>query len=399
MVGSRGEHNNSSLPQPRFLPAAAVAVVAAGLIAGLLLIGSPTGGPSGPGPTAPTAAGPAATAASSPAATSPTASQRPTRPGSSPDATSEPAPSPTPAPDAWTAVTLPPLERIAELRPQRSDAAGVAIDSAFTLISTGGDDPTALAARLTVTPPLELDVAAGRTASSVTIRPRPALTPGRVYRFELRTAAGALAGSWAFQAQSPLQVVTTLPGDQVTGVPTRTGIEVTFDQDGVGSIKPFFSITPAVHGRFEQHGRTQVFVPDELKRATVYTVTIRRGVARTGSEVRLERDVRFQFETAGPETGEQRVSVLRQVVESGPDERPVLGVLLDVRSDDDDDPEPSQRTTVPVSVYRIPTLGAAVRDLRLLLDAPAWTASADIGLSTAGLTRVLRFTGRLGPVA
>ena len=83
----------------------------------------------------------------------------------------------------------------------------------------------------------------------------PPDAPGQGYRFTLRAEDGTIAGSWAFQARAPLHVVSVLPGDKTTGVPVTTGIEVTFDQDAAADMGPFFTISPAVGGRFERHAR------------------------------------------------------------------------------------------------------------------------------------------------
>ena len=59
------------------------------------------------------------------------------------------------------------------------------------------------------------------------------------------------------------------------------------------------SIEPATKGRFEQHERTVVFVPDRpLKPATIYTVTVSRGVSVGATGEASDVETRFRFETA-----------------------------------------------------------------------------------------------------
>ena len=94
------------------------------------------------------------------------------------------------------------------------------------------------------------------------IVPQTPLTPGAAYHFTLHAGDGTTVGSWAFQAHQPLRIVTTLPEDTQTDVPLATGVEVTFDQDGVVDPASHFSIKPAVAGRSETHGRVLSFVPD-----------------------------------------------------------------------------------------------------------------------------------------
>ena len=116
------------------------------------------------------------------------------------------------------------------------------------------------------------------------------LDEGQLYRFRLIGPTGALGGTWAYQTQSPLEIVTTLPGDRSIDVPIDTGIEVTFDQDGVADIAGHFRIQPEVPGRFELHQfRTWVFVPEQqLQPSTAYRVTVSPGIGMTGSDQVLE---------------------------------------------------------------------------------------------------------------
>ena len=134
----------------------------------------------------------------------------------------------------------------------------------------------------------------------VRLTPDAPLTPGTVYRFALPDPDGRTLDSWAFQAAQPLSVIETLPEDHESGGPLDSGIEITFDQDGVTDAASHVTISPKSAGRFEQHGRVLVFVPDRLKPRTVYTVTVAKGVTAPHRANRHAHDVRFQFETTNP---------------------------------------------------------------------------------------------------
>src|SRR3989337_1131133 len=124
-------------------------------------------------------------------------------PTTTPIAGGTPSPSPPPIAGDWSALgDLPPIEPAATLTPDRADRAGIAPDTTFTL------------------------------ASMTTVS----------------GADGALAGALAFQVKGPLHVVTTLPADRSNGVPVSTGIELTFDQDGVIDAASHFAIQPQVEG-------------------------------------------------------------------------------------------------------------------------------------------------------
>lgn len=382
-------------PPPRRVVTAAAGIGAVLLVAvlasaqpgarpsGSIATPAPTGTPEDFGSPSAVAAASATAAGSAPAATSTSTA------GASP--TPAPSPAPTSA-TTWASIVLPPIQLAAELTADDQDAAGLALDTTFTLRSLTGTPAMELAARVETQPFLALRAELGADATTVRLRPAEPLAPGTSYRFLLRGTSGALLGSWAFQAKQPLHVVSTLPGNESTGVPLDTGIEITFDQDGVTAAADHFAIEPAVRGRFEQHDRTLVFVPaSDLAAETVYTVTVRRGVAIAGSDQVLESDVVFAFETAGstPEPegfAEDRIG--RPVFESASDEAPVLGMTVYREG-----PAPD---SVAVRVHRLPSATAAVEAARMILTAPTWARWSTKGLvPTAGLPRVLAFDGRL----
>jgi len=309
-----------------------------------------------------------------------------------------PESTPAPAAEAWAALgELPPLQPLATLTPATSDAAGVAADTAFTLASLGAASGQVLAAGLSVEPAVALRVAPGAGPDSALVTPAVPLEPGHRYRFRLLSPDGALAGQWAFQVKAPLHIVTALPGDRSTNVPLDTGIELTFDQDGVTDAAAHFAIEPAVKGRFETHGRTLVFVPTKLEPATLYTVTLSAGIGMAGSDARLEQDVRVRFETLiGQTPGEEPFAVLaRPFTEASPDERAVIAVHVDQPEQGDAAVPPPPVTQLPVEVYGLPGAAAALAATQIILDAPDW-ARTTVGLvPTAGLARVMAFDAPL----
>ncbi|MFI5254352.1 MAG: Ig-like domain-containing protein, partial [Candidatus Limnocylindrales bacterium] len=316
-------------------------------------------------------------------------------PSSTPGASSTPNPS---AAADWTALgTLDPLTPLATLNPTTSDAAGIAADTSFTLASLTSTSAAALAAGLTVEPAVALRVAPAADPAKVVVSPAAPLDPGRRYRFKLLTPDGALAGQWLYQVKAPIHVVTALPGDRSTDVPLASGIELTFDQDGVIDAAAHFAIDPAVPGRFETHGRTLVFVPTTLAPATLYTVTLSAGIGMTGSDAHLEQDVRIRFETViGTTASEEPFVVLgRAMTEVAPDERAVISLEVDQPQDENGTPIGAPVTSLPVEVYRLPDHAAAAKAARIVLDAPDWARTPAGLVPTAGLTRVMSFDGKI----
>ena len=321
-------------------------------------------------------------------------------PSGTPDAMATAPPSAEPSAqqaEPWAPVALSPLEAVATLEPSAGDDAGIPTDATFALASLGGEPARAIARRLEISPPTAFTVAGSADSAEVTIKPEAALAPGDTYRFELRTAAGTVAGSWAFRVRGPVTVTATIPGDASTNVPDRTGIEVTFDQEGVADMADHFSIRPAVKGTFERHGRTQVFVPSRLAPATTYTVTVRKGLARTGTNLRLASNVVFRFETEGPSVEQARLVFAREAIESGPGE-PLTIAIEAIRPWLGDGRAPAP-TTADLRIYRLPSLTVASQALTDFLEAPRWTQYSDPLIPTTGLRVVADFSGPLEPLA
>jgi len=365
----------------RAAAAAAVLIVSAAIVVGIVATGGPGGPPSSPS-TAPGATVAASATGSPASATGGPASAAPGSPG------------PTTPPDsAWSPLQVAPFVTAADLRVDRADSAGAQLDTTFTLTSRSGADARALATRLETDPSIGVAVVATSSGGSVRLQPTTPLTAGRVYRFTLRAEDGTVAGSWAFQARAPLHVTTVLPGDGTTGVPVATGIEVTFDQDGAADMAPFFTISPSVGGRFERHGRTQVFVPAGLRAATLYTVSVRHGLPVSGTELTLERDVAFRFETTGANQAPAvRFRFGRDILETSPTEVPVVGLVVETPGDAVSVTPP---TAVQVRVYRFPSLAATLAPMRQLQAGPGWASFNDPSVPTTGLPRVMAFSAPL----
>jgi alpha-2-macroglobulin len=310
--------------------------------------------------------------------------------GADPSPAAAPATStapPSPRPESWQPVEVAPLAPVARLTPSASSAAGIPVDATFTLTSLTETPATSLAAGLTVEPAMDLRVEPGPIPSRVVLRPTEALEPGAQVRFALRGADGSTLGSWVFRTRAPLQIVETLPRDQATGVPTDTGVEITFDRDGVLAPERSFSIEPAVTGRFERAGRTLAFIPDRpLQSSTIYTVRLRPGIEVVGSDESLQEGLTFAFQTRAPREQERDwVQFANQVVESAPDTRPILEVYIYRH--------PSDR--LAVEIHRFPSLDAVVRALRDLQTGPDWAEWSAPLLSTEGLDPVGTVQGRL----
>ncbi len=317
----------------------------------------------------------------------PIGSGEPSGPGGS-DGPGDPGPTNPPGtanPDLVTAYAP-----VAEISAQKASGGVVDLDSGFLLAGLAGTPASELASHVTVKPALEL-TATTEADGRVRLTPAEPLTPGAVYEFTLTGDQGETLDTWAFQARQPLRIVSTLPNNQDAEVPIDTGIEVTFDQDGVVDAAAHMTIEPTVKGRFEQHDRVLAFVPDKLEPATIYTVTVSRGVAVGSTGEQLETDIRFQFETvaageAQPEATSFRFS--RDLFESATADRPVVSVWA-YGDFYDESGEPRWPKSVPLEVYRLPDRAAAIDAFLQLRSVPRWSRwHAEDDVPTQGLTRV-----------
>jgi hypothetical protein len=290
-----------------------------------------------------------------------------------------------PPDDAWSPVVLPDSPPVATLEPTQSGAGGVATTTAFRLTSLDGTPPADLAARVRIEPAVTLSVASTDGATAL-LRPESALRPATLYRVSLLGADGVVDTAWAAQTAGPLHLVESIPGDGATRVPPDAGIELVFDQAGVGAadVEDHLRIEPATAGRVEASGHSVVFVPARpLRRGTVYTVTLSRGLPIAGTDQQLQDDVRFRFETAAQATNRVTVGLQRTFVESTPREPASMSLWVDGRRRD-------QPARLPVSVHRLAGLAAAEDAWRAISDAPTWTvADTRPAVVTAGLPEVL----------
>lgn len=299
------------------------------------------------------------------------------------DSVSTPPATPGPTEEPWLALgSGAPYEPEAELTPLDRDRIGAAPDTAFTLRSFNGRPAVELARDLVAKPAVALSVEAGPTPDVAVVRPASPLQPSTRYRFRLESD-GVVAGSWVYVTRGPLHVTGTLPGDKAVAVPVNTGIELTFDQDQTTGVQERFSIEPKVVGRFEQHGRTWSFVPEQpLAEATIYTVTLRDGVRVSGSDGVLERPVTFRFETSAQGSAESPLAFGRSMLETRPNEQPVVTVY---GLDGDAETSPG----ITVRVHRLPGLDALIDAARRLVGRDAWALAAPSAIvPTAGLTQV-----------
>ena len=292
-------------------------------------------------------------------------------PGPSPSADVSPSTGPAPSFEPISGISATP---VAILTAQGALGAVVPLDAKFRLESTDETPAARLAAELEVEPKVELKVA--KDGAAVILTPAKPLRAGTIYRFTLHGSTGELLDTWAFQAKQPLRIVGTLPETHSSGVPVETGIEFTFDQDGVEDGSSHVAIQPATPGRFEQHDRTLVFIPDRpLTPAALYSVIVRRGIRVEATGEATNVDTRIEFETTSETQTEDPRSFAfpEDVFESSTAERPHFALWSYEGSE-----APVKATHV--DVYRLGGLDAAIDAFRTIRARPDWTRWSAAGL-------------------
>ncbi len=290
------------------------------------------------------------------------------------------AASPAPSPAAsWRPAGLPPEESPVDLTPTETRG-GVALDAGFLLTSTGLP-ARELAERITVEPAIALAIEGPDALGVVTLRPTASLAPSTAYVFRLHDPDGALVRSWRFVTRGPLRLVSTLPSDWSDGVPVTTGIELTFDVEGVTDLLDHLLISPPVAGSVLTKGRTLVFLPTgDLAPGTEYAVTITAGLPVAGTGQVLPEDETIHFTTQGPGAGRGRIGAFaRNVAETTPREPAVLEIGI----------WRSGITSVPLEIWRYPGIAAAAAAAGALQARDVDGEQPPVVLSTEGLVRVL----------
>src|SRR3989338_8459710 len=133
-----------------------------------------------------------------------------------------------------------------ELIPQVADAAGIIPNTTFTLKSSADLSATLVQKYLQFEPQVEYKIRKVSSGSSVfEITPAVALEENKVYSVIITEGPIAVRTySWAYQVKAPFQMIASLPRDKSNGVPTNTGIEITFNRESLLSPEKSFEISP-----------------------------------------------------------------------------------------------------------------------------------------------------------
>jgi len=192
------------------------------------------------------------------------------------------------------------------ISPDNGDDNGIDASSALYISTPADYKAEEIAALLTVEPETGFNVTR-ESAGKYVMKFDELLTVDSIYNLVMTDSPGsaesaAATRSWAFQTRKDFRVISCLPGDGSSSVPTDSGIEITFSHADVADIENYFTIEPEVSGRFEKNGKTFIFVPSGFEEDTFYKVTISKDL-KNGSGDDLGEDKVFSFRTGYEDEG------------------------------------------------------------------------------------------------
>lgn len=256
------------------------------------------------------------------------------------------------------------------LIPQKYDSTGISPGSRFTLKSIKKIDLKEIE---------RIFIIDGEPTPSITrqdshtfiITPSREFEQNRLYTFRIKGGKDISKDIiWTFQTRAVFKIAGAFPGDRTTEVPSNTGIEIYFSHEDFEDINKYFEITPSVKGKFERHKNTAVFVPEELKEGTLYTVKIKRGLKLKGTIYSLSQDYVFQFETGGKEESiyaKGSISYNKLLNEYSPDEKPYIPINYYVNHE-----KYIGSMKVSTTVYAYKNLNSFISDIGKKVSVPDW---------------------------
>jgi hypothetical protein len=203
------------------------------------------------------------------------------------------------------------------------------------------------------------------------IAPENEFEPNSLCRFVLTTPENEPI-SWTFQTRRGFTVLGTLPAHQSSYVPVNSGIEIYFSHTGFANPEKYFEISPTVEGRFETSGYTAVFIPKKLEPATIYTVTVKKGLPLNGTDQKLAEDYVFAFETEPEQTpgtiAKGTLYYTDILMEYPTNEAPLIPLYIYSATN-------SEKAVVSTKIYKYKNSGDFIEAMKLKFEQPYWAYS------------------------
>lgn len=243
------------------------------------------------------------------------------------------------------------------------DSAGITPDSSFVLKSDIDLPAKTIQENLVLSPDAKFSVEK-ISEGEYEIVPTLTLDPDTVYNFKIASALDNF--SFSYQVKNDFKIMSTIPGDQMSYIPLKSGIEIKFNNDNFDfdNVKNFFEISPKTAGRYEKHGKTLVFVPNSgLLPATIYTVTIKKGFKILDSNLSLNEEKVFKFETISEEKNNyDNVSFSRSFFEVKPGRDLAVSVYSGFE----------KNLESKVEIFKYDSSSEFLKDFKAINDIPSW---------------------------
>jgi hypothetical protein len=223
--------------------------------------------------------------------------------------------------------------------------------------------------------------------STFLVTPSIPLVSNSLNVFRVNGGEGEL--TWVFQTSVAFEIASTLPRNQSTHVPVRTGIEIVFSFGEDIDIAEHFRIYPRVEGEFIHRGSTAIFMPAApLAYGQIYTVAVTSGVGAPGTSESIAADYVFSFETT-PAPGTRTdwrspaVHFFSHHVEFPSFAAPSVNFWLNYDRN-------TARPVIEMSLYPIRDRAQAIAAVNRLAGTPGWSQipQEDRFVDVTGLPRV-----------
>lgn len=253
-----------------------------------------------------------------------------------------------------------------EMQALNEDSAGISPDSEFLLKSSEEISVNFLKENLKKNFDQEIEIEKIED-NEFLIKAKEPLNSNTIVNFRISSAIENF--SFSYQVKNDFKIFSTIPDNFASYVPLNTGIEIKFNNENFDfeNIKNFFEISPKTEGRFEKHARSLVFIPsDKLKENTIYTVKIKSGIKIINSDLKLNEDKVFSFETSGEESDyySEYVKFVENTIEILPNTDPVFPVYLGHLKDDRD---------IEVNFYKFENEKDFLKAFKDIKEIPNWS--------------------------
>lgn len=266
-----------------------------------------------------------------------------------------------------------------KLTPSSFDSMGASPKSYYTLTSKTELDVESIKESIEIEPAIEYNIKE-ISKTEWQIIPNKELDPNTFLKVVLKSSyeedgiQKERDFSWAYQVRDTLKIIYSIPRDTGTDVPLSSGIEITMSHDNISlaEFEKYFSILPSAKGRFEKHGRTFVFVPENsLKSGSIYTVIVKNGLPVENSDHKLSEDYQITFETERDSSNylyDSWFYIYQRFYEFKSGERPVIQISIN---------NDFVQTYFRVELYKYKSEEQYLESVKKIDSLPWWTYSKE----------------------